>query len=138
MPYKREYVGATPAPSTPNFFCFLLDKPQTARYTSTMKIQLSDLPATGTFTKRNTEYAWEVYPNGLVLTKFMVAENPDYEAHISCPGGVLDLDNISPNDVSVGAVYTTGGSCDLGAEWIDQFECLLDHIQDLANIQKTS
>ena len=103
-----------------------------------MKIQLSDLPATGTFTKRDTEYAWEVYPNSLILTRLMEAENPDYEAHISCPGGVLDLGNISPNDVSVGAVYTTGGYCDLGAKWIDQFECLLDHIQDLANIQKTS
>ena len=100
-----------------------------------MKIQLSDIPSDGTYKKHDIEYSWQRspgFPNSLYLFKEAVAEKPSYEAAITCPGGILDLDGHSPDNITVCALNSNGGETDLGANWIDQFECLLAHFRALA------
>ena len=112
-----------------------LDKTSNTRYNTTMKIQLSDIPTDGTYKKNDIEYSWQRspgFPNSLFLFKEAVAENPPYEAAITCPDGILDLDDHSPDNITVCALHSNGGETDLGANWIDQFDSLIEHFRALA------
>jgi hypothetical protein len=98
-------------------------------------MKITDLPMNGKY-KRNEwdQFEWERlegYPNNLRFRKIAECENPSYEAEVHFPGGIVNFDDMSACEISVGSVDQDGGEYDLDEEWFfDIFYPLMDHLAE--------
>jgi hypothetical protein len=98
-------------------------------------MKITDLPMNGTY-KRNefAQFEWErfeVYPNTLLFRKIAECENPDYEAVVTFPNGIVNFDDMNACDISMGTVNQDGGESGLDEDWFfDIFDSLMDHLTE--------
>ena len=94
-------------------------------------MKTTDLPPNGTFSSSEFDnYEWRrsaANPNEIILIKLAECENPEYEAHILFPNGVISRKQIDKWEIGIAAVDQNGGEQDLNSDYIDQFDPLFDH-----------
>lgn len=97
------------------------------RYNTDMNI--NKIPTHGSY-KRNEfdQYEWERDGENVIkMVKIAECENPQYEAYIVFPDGIMDFSQMDTWNISVGYSNSNGGECDLDDDYIDQFDALFDH-----------
>lgn len=97
-----------------------------------MHMNINNLPKTGALIVHGIDFEWmKTTPNHLTVVRHAEADNPEYEAEIGFPEGVIDLDQIDSWDVSVGIVDQDGGEHPLDEDFIDQFDTFFAKLAEM-------
>jgi hypothetical protein len=92
-------------------------------------LNINNLPKTGTITVHGIEFDWmKTTPRHMQIVRHAEADNPEYEAEVGFPEGVIDMEQIDSWDVSVGIVDQNGGEYPLDDDFIDQFDSFFEKL----------
>ena len=92
-------------------------------------MNIDKIPNSGSFEANKWDrFTWKKSGSrSIMLFKEAECENPEYEAEVTFPDGVIDINNMDEWEISIGKFYNGGGEMQVHRTYIDQFDALLYH-----------